>query len=499
MDDRNTAADGGHDGWMHQGRQAHGWFGHGTGPGFSSADPGPVQTAAVIAQRIQDVGHTLVAGLPASKRHHDATRLGADDRDRLTRLLTAAVQALPLGLQAIARRVFGKDPDAPGIGGFVQAAGLLRNGRDNADLRAVADALGKAAQDIGLDRFKPFLREADEHFAARGGLAVLVRDMPAPQPPATKTLRIPPLPAPGRVPWGSMIAGVAAAALPAISDLIQRGDVRGTIQRFGLDAAKPADVTAAYAFLWAENHGPWLFDTPQTGPAMLAMAERVMRAARADPGLFGRALEGDDAAQKQFSAVIVGPPPGSGIETRDDDERDLVAQWAREGKSNDQIQTALDEWRRRGGRLTAEQRRNTPGVAVASIPLARVDGPWLSAHMSDEQGAPIPGQVAEKLVGQRFSDFGKLREAFWKTVAQIPELANEFKKQSLQLMQNGNAPYPPGSEQVIVASTGRLSDRTFELHHDPTVGLGGAVYDLSTIRVVTPRQHDMLGRKENSQ
>ncbi len=92
------------------------------------------------------------------------------------------VQALPLGLRAIARRIFGKDADTPGIDGFAQAAGLLRNGRDGADLRAATDALGKAAQAIGLGHFKAFLRKADEHLDARGGLAVLVRDMPAPAP-----------------------------------------------------------------------------------------------------------------------------------------------------------------------------------------------------------------------------------------------------------------------------------------------------------------------------
>ena len=306
MDNRPTT--GGHDGWMYQGRQDHGWFGHGTGPGVFSAALRPAQSAAVIEQRIRDIGHTLIAGLPASKRSHDATRLSDNDRARLTRLLTAVVQALPLGLPGIARRIFGKDPDTPGIDGFAQAAGLLRDGRDNADLRAATDALGKAALDIGLDHFKGFLREADEHLAERGGLTVLVRDMPAPALPSTKTpFRIPAPPAPGRIPWGSLAAGVAAAALPAMSDLIQRENVRDTIERFGLDIAKPADVTAAYAFLWAQNHGPWLFDTPQTGPAMLAMAERVMRAARTDPNLFGRGVGGDEAAQKLFSAVITGP------------------------------------------------------------------------------------------------------------------------------------------------------------------------------------------------
>ena len=494
MDNRPTT--GGHDGWMYQGRQDHGWFGHGTGPGAPSATPDAAQSAAVLDQRIRDIAHTLIAGLPASKRYHDAARLSDIDRARLTRLLTAAVQALPLGLPGIARRVFGKDSDTPGVDGFAQAAGLLRNGRDNADLRAATDALGKAAQDIGLDRFKSFLREADEHLAERGGLAVLVRDMPAPAPPSTKTpFRIPAPPAPGRIPWGSLAAGVAAAALPALADLIQRENVKDTIERFGLDGNKPADVTAAYAFLWAQNHGPWLFDTPQTGPAMLAMAERVMRAARSDPDLFGRAVGGDDAAQKQFSAVITGPPSGSGIETRNDDERDLAAQLAREGRNSAEIQAALDEWRRRDGRVTAEQRRNTPGEIVASTPLPRAGGPWLSVHISGEEGAPIPGEIADKLIGQHFSSFRELRQAFWKLVAQTPELAAEFQKQNLRAMLDGNAPRPPESEQVLIGSSGKLSDRTFELHHDPAIGLGGPVYDLSTIRVVTPRQHDALGRR----
>jgi len=105
--------------------------------------------------------------------------------------------------------------------------------------------------------------------------------------------------------------------LPTIPTLIASEDVRDTIKRFGLNSSKPADVTAAYAFLWAEDHGPWLFDTPQTGPAMLAMAERVMRAAQADPDQFGRAVAGDEAAQKAFSAAVAPPAPGSGIEKND--------------------------------------------------------------------------------------------------------------------------------------------------------------------------------------
>jgi hypothetical protein len=200
----------------------------------------------VLGQRIHDLGHTLIVGLPASKRYHAAVRLSAEDHARLDRLLTATVQALPLGSPAIARRVFGVQPDTPGIDGFVRAARLIRDARDNADLRAATDALGRAAQDIGLDHFKPFLRNADDHLDDRGGLLTLVRDMPGTAPSRTDApIRFPVPPRPGRLPWGGMIAGLAVLVLPVIGDLIAREDVRNTIKRFGLNPSKPADVTAA--------------------------------------------------------------------------------------------------------------------------------------------------------------------------------------------------------------------------------------------------------------
>jgi len=136
---------------------------------------------------------------------------------------------------------------------------------------------------------------------------------------------------------------------------------------------------------------------------------------------------------------------------------------------------------------------------VASTLLARAEGSWLTSDLRNEGRAPIPDQVAEKLAGQRFSDFGKLCEAVWKLVAQTPELAREFTDHNFRLMRNGNAPYLPQSEQVIVSRTGKLSQWPWELHYDPAIGRGGVVHDLSAIRIVTPRQHDMLGKQEEMQ
>ena len=129
-----------------------------------------------------------------------------------------------------------------------------------------------------------------------------------------------------------------------------------------------------------------------------------------------------------------------------------------QGTNGGEIQAALDHLRASGRAPTAEQRRNAPGIAVMSAPLPHIDGPWLAGREGDD-GAPIPAQVAEKLVGRRFANFGELRAALWKAVAGTPELARQFSHRSLQLMRDGNAPYPIGSEQVTIRSTGKLSQR----------------------------------------
>jgi len=71
------------------------------------------------------------------------------------------------------------------------------------------------------------------------------------------------------------LVGVAAGLLEAYTSREQEQQIRAAIERFKLDPANPADAAAAVAFRWAQNKGPWLFDTPQTGPEMHAMAERV--------------------------------------------------------------------------------------------------------------------------------------------------------------------------------------------------------------------------------
>jgi hypothetical protein len=55
----------------------------------------------------------------------------------------------------------------------------------------------------------------------------------------------------------------------------------------------------------------------------------------------------------------------------------------------------------------------------------------------------FPKSVADKLRGRTFNNFDEFREAFWKEVANDPNLVNQFKSQNIALMSQGNAPKYP--------------------------------------------------------
>jgi hypothetical protein len=133
-------------------------------------------------------------------------------------------------------------------------------------------------------------------------------------------------------------------------------------------------------------------------------------------------------------------------------------------------------------------RRDDPGVATG---VGRaVSGLWLGDAARGE-GAPIPLQIAAQLSGQKFTNFHRFREAFWKAVAVDSELRNQFSESNLERMRDGSAPYPKGIDQV----GGR---KTFELHHDVEVSLGGDVYGVDNISVMTPRRHIQLHKERNN-
>lgn len=90
------------------------------------------------------------------------------------------MSALPLGPRLIAIRVLGTNADAPGIDPSVKAGGTLPAAESHADLREATDFVARSAQEMGLDRFKPFLRKADDYLTQSGGLVALLRETTKP-------------------------------------------------------------------------------------------------------------------------------------------------------------------------------------------------------------------------------------------------------------------------------------------------------------------------------
>ncbi|EOL9040741.1 S-type pyocin domain-containing protein [Cronobacter sakazakii] len=110
-----------------------------------------------------------------------------------------------------------------------------------------------------------------------------------------------------------------------------------------------------------------------------------------------------------------------------------------------------------------------------------IDNDWLgSAGVKD--GSPIPRQIADKLKGRQFGSFDSFRRAFWKEVANIPELAEQFDPHNLDTMKNGRAPYVRAQER----SGKRVK---MELHHKQEISKGGDVYNVDNLSVVTPKRH----------
>ncbi|HEN3467948.1 TPA: S-type pyocin domain-containing protein [Yersinia enterocolitica] len=119
-------------------------------------------------------------------------------------------------------------------------------------------------------------------------------------------------------------------------------------------------------------------------------------------------------------------------------------------------------------------------------------GIWL-AEAGKDQGAAIPAQIADKLRGREFSSFDRFREAFWREVANDPELSGQFIELNQRRMrEKGYSPFTPSKEKV----GGR--DK-FELHHVISIKDNGAIYDVDNLRVITPKCHIEIHSKNRGE
>lgn len=135
--------------------------------------------------------------------------------------------------------------------------------------------------------------------------------------------------------------------------------------------------------------------------------------------------------------------------------------------------------------LVFKSPRDMPGVASGDEPPA--SGRWMDA--ASINGAPIPGQVVDVLRGREFSNFSAFRKAFWKAVSVEPELTANLSAANIEAVRKGSAPISASVEFV-----GKR--RQYEIHHVIFLSQGGGVYDMSNMRILSPRKHISLHSKK---
>ncbi|HCB4954556.1 type VI secretion system tube protein TssD [Salmonella enterica] len=137
-----------------------------------------------------------------------------------------------------------------------------------------------------------------------------------------------------------------------------------------------------------------------------------------------------------------------------------------------------------------EDPRKLPGVVTGNgVPLSPGTR-WLDMSVTNNgDGAPIPAHIADKLRGREFKTFDDFREALWLEVSQDPVLMEQFIQSNQNTIRRGYSPFTPkeghyhGPNKIV---------KNFQIHHVAMIGLGGEVYDIDNLRIVTPRLHDEI-------
>lgn len=131
-----------------------------------------------------------------------------------------------------------------------------------------------------------------------------------------------------------------------------------------------------------------------------------------------------------------------------------------------------------------KSRRNMPGVVKGKGQL--ITGTLLTA--GNREGVPIPQQIASKLRGKKFSSWAAFRRRLWQTIGRSPLFENEFEPAELLSMRRGLAPLAELDERV-----GKKIK--YEIHHVKRIADGGDVYDIDNLRIVSPKFHQSLHKR----
>ena len=152
--------------WEDQGRQEHGWFGHGTAPPKLGDDPGERSVMAGLDARIRTLGHCAIADIPRKLRYHHAASFPEPVMEQLIEAMGTWARGLLLDRAEFAARFFGRTAFDPVVDHLWQATKYAVVARSPAEVQAGTYQLAGAMQAVGLDNWRRFLSDVQQRAAA---------------------------------------------------------------------------------------------------------------------------------------------------------------------------------------------------------------------------------------------------------------------------------------------------------------------------------------------
>ncbi len=151
--------------WADQGRQEHGWFGHGTAP---QGNEPPKDGSGIIFDpdnfepRIDAIAHSAVAHMPRVDWPRENVSFDQQRLERLRQAMTAWIGARSLNHAAFEDTFVDPSTSNAAIEKLRAAAESVRTATAHQDLADASADLAGAMRDVGLDRWPAFLRDAAE-------------------------------------------------------------------------------------------------------------------------------------------------------------------------------------------------------------------------------------------------------------------------------------------------------------------------------------------------